>query len=1513
MRRRIWWLPVGLLLGLLVMRATVGDGGSRSSGGVVAREAVGDRRAAVVSFREWVDRPTATRPEVDREVLEWARARREVMLGWMRDDPERALEESLGWAEHAALPGELKPLVERPFNAAASLVVLPICGTPDARGREPLRVLEMDGRSWEAQVLGRRSNQDTKESTPLAGITLGGRAVVAAGTFEQLSREDAGWHARTPLGQADSRRDFASGEPIVGDPVVALAAGRRFHFASAAGIERLNDRLGRLDDLPGPHGGSRALLLADGDPGGLDLDGAGEWAEQQADSWTETPKSVFFIRVDFSDVPGEVVSEASLANTLNTAVADSIAEMSYGKTTITAGVSATTVRMPQPTSHYLPNDNLLLHADAVAAYEAIAGAGALGSHDIIGVHFDSIGIQSSSGVTYAGLAGGSRQWIQGTSSSNVIIHEFGHNYGIGHASFWETTDGSVVGAGSNDEYGDDFDIMGNGPDPEGHFHMQAKSRLNWLEDTEWIDADVAGSGIHRIHRFDDDATSGPMRGIRVTKAAGEYYWIGYRPGIPDNPYLGNGAYLLWQRPGYTRSWLLDTTPDSAAGVDDAALVIGSTYSDPTADVHLTPVGKGGTGADQWLDVNVQIGPFPGNQAPTAVLTAPATTPARNAVTLEVVGNDGDGDPLVYQWDFGDGTMSGNSASVSHTWQTGGSYTVSVTVSDMKGGSVTESAVVTVTDPLDNWTTGSVAAGLTMRDVRYLGGRYLAGVNNALYLSIDGTSWEEAYSDSNLRSGDFASGGGRFVLAGYDWDADLGDWRGEVWWSDDGRSWIRVGLPLVAELRDVAAGPGGEFVAVGDGGLVLLSTDGGESWTTQPTPGTNDLDAVAWGDGTYVAVGEDNVFTSTDGMNWVDRSSGTQLLSWHTFKDVVFLDGAFLAGGWYSGIQRSTDGGISWESMEIVGDLNYDVRAMDAVDGMLVAATERKSSPAGPVLLVSADGLSWVESTAVFPLTSSIAIAGGEVVSVHGTNGELSRSDALFPANTPPTVSISGPSAGDARTLLTFSTTSGDADGDPLGFIWDFDDGSLLDEGSAVVHGFPGGGTRNVTVTAIDGRGGITTATHPVTISDPLENWTTRSSGTTADLFDITVGGGKLLAVGDGSGTFLESTDGISWSGGTIGINIRLRGVVHDGSQFVAVGYDYDFGPMDWLGAIYTSPDGSSWTRRHFGGAELRDVAHGGGVLVATGDAGTMWTSTDGITWNPVATGVAEDLDGVSYGNGGFVAVGAGSGGGPVAVLGSANGSSWTDHSPGAGTDSWQGFYDVQYCHDRFLASGWYSRIRHSTDGGASFATTRSGTEQVPAFAHGNGTYLAAGVDKGNADADINLLSTDGETWSALTTAAQDNREAMVFFDDTFITVGRYGSIQQSDPFVAPELPGFAGWQAMTFPGLPPLSGAEDDFDGDGVANLVEYVTGSDATDAGDRPAIVVGIVGDRLRVTIPRVVGSDDVTVAVDHSLDLENWSPAGVTVVEDGVTQLVVEITEVISYGASPRGFLRPSFTLGE
>jgi len=81
-----------------------------------------------------------------------------------------------------------------------------------------------------------------------------------------------------------------------------------------------------------------------------------------------------------------------------------------------------------------------------------------------------------------------------------------------------------------------------------------------------------------------------------------------------------------------------------------------------------------------------------NQLPTASFTTGATD-----LDLSVDGNgssDPDGTIASYAWTFGDGG-TGTGVTASHTYATGGTFTVTLTVTDNRGGTATTSQDVTV--------------------------------------------------------------------------------------------------------------------------------------------------------------------------------------------------------------------------------------------------------------------------------------------------------------------------------------------------------------------------------------------------------------------------------------------------------------------------------------------------------------------------------------------------------------------------------------------------------------------------------------------------------------------------------------------------------------------------------------------------------------------------------------------------------------------------------------------------
>src|SRR5262249_16309659 len=139
-------------------------------------------------------------------------------------------------------------------------------------------------------------------------------------------------------------------------------------------------------------------------------------------------------------------------------------------------------------------------------------------YDTVNYDLDIVAFTSVPGYDFGGLAAvhGKGNWLQSTGVG-VTCHELGHNYGLWHANFWDTTNTfRVIGSGTNLEYGNIFDTMGSAGAGAQHFNAEFKNALGWLPDSAVHN--VLSNGVYRIYPFDSpNRVDGRFYAAKVSK------------------------------------------------------------------------------------------------------------------------------------------------------------------------------------------------------------------------------------------------------------------------------------------------------------------------------------------------------------------------------------------------------------------------------------------------------------------------------------------------------------------------------------------------------------------------------------------------------------------------------------------------------------------------------------------------------------------------------------------------------------------------------------------------------------------------------------------------------------------------------------------------------------------------------------------------------------------------------------------------------------------------------------
>ena len=217
-----------------------------------------------------------------------------------------------------------------------------------------------------------------------------------------------------------------------------------------------------------------------------------------------------------------------------------------------------------------------------------------------------------------------------------------------------------------------------------------------------------------------------------------------------------------------------------------------------------------------------------------------------------------------------------------------------------------------------------------------------------------------------------------------------------------------------------------------------------------------------------------------------------------------------------------------------------------------------------------------------------------------------------------------------------------------------------------------------------------------------------------------------------------------------------------------------------------------WAERYVG-TLVRDVAYGGGLFVAVGDA--FYNSSEGVCWTRQAldSPSINGLSGVAHGNGRFVAVESGAAGRESRVYTSANGTAWQPSATlpagrlpviqqvdfGGGT-----FLAVGQEANPTNAPGYHWLVMTSPDGVTwtrQSGPTNSGESfYLNAAAYGNRVYIVAGWSGLPVQEGLVLISTNLTDWTRVTGLPFTAVTSLAFGNGIFVAVGGSSISTSSD-------------------------------------------------------------------------------------------------------------------------------------
>ncbi|MBN2038378.1 MAG: hypothetical protein JW768_16680 [Chitinispirillaceae bacterium] len=191
-----------------------------------------------------------------------------------------------------------------------------------------------------------------------------------------------------------------------------------------------------------------------------------------------------------------------------------------------------------------------------------------------------------------------------------------------------------------------------------------------------------------------------------------------------------------------------------------------------------------------------------------------------------------------------------------------------------------------------------------------------------------------------------------------------------------------------------------------------------------------------------------------------------------------------------------------------------------------------------------------------------------------------------------------------------------------------------------------------------------------------------------------------------------------WTVRKVDTTTWLRSVIWAGDQFIAVGYKDEWAGNNEGSAIFTSPDGITWTSRNSVGRGFSHIMQWANLLLAFG-GNDISTSRDGLDWTVRYSADTSTIyiNGIAGSDSMLVAVGGNyrMGGSGIMWI-SPDGITWTRHAYDTIPKPEISYYlnAVIWADDKFVAVGYAGCVYNSPDGNSWIRRTGGGAD-IPEF------------------------------------------------------------------------------------------------------------------------------------------------------------------------------------------------------